>query len=125
MHSELYQAPEEYAKYAEIEDSTGEELTADPARHLSLQQKERPLVTKSLLSLLPFGGYLPKVLDMPLLTWDGENIKTLDIGKYAVEYSRILRKEIGGCDPSANLAMEDKRAKLKAGDLFCFNDEST
>jgi hypothetical protein len=124
LHSELYQAPEEYAKNGEVEDSTGEEFTADPARHLLLQQKEKTLATKSLLSLLPFGGYLPRIFEMPSLTWDGENISTLDITIDAVEYSRILRKEIGGCDASASIAMEEKKVKLKAGDLFCSNNES-
>ena len=116
LHNELYQAPEEYAQDPEFEDSTGKELTADPARHLSLKQKEKPLAMKSLLSILPYGGELPKAADMPLIGWDGGSINVKDIGEHAVRYSRGFRAEIGGCDADAQ---EKPRLNLMAGDLFC------
>jgi hypothetical protein len=42
------------------------------------------------------------------------------IGHHAVNYSRIFRHEIGGCDVSSP---EKIRHELSAADLFCFNDE--
>ena len=74
LHNELYQLPEEYSE-PEQQPSSGE-LTADPADHLSLKHKEIPLVTKSLLTILPFDGSLPKISEMPLLGWEGERICT-------------------------------------------------
>jgi hypothetical protein len=120
VHTDLYEPPEEYAKDAEREvPDTGAELTADPEQHLSLKHPETALATKSLLSILPSGGDLPNVAAMPLLGWDGERIQAAEIGSHAVNYSRIFRKEIGGCDVSAK---EKLRVDLSAGDLFCFND---
>lgn len=66
MHTDLYQAPPEYKEDLEAEIPAGE-LTADPARHLSLMQhKETPLITKSLLSILPLKGELPKIEESTL-----------------------------------------------------------
>lgn len=121
LHSDLYQVPEEYADEPEMEGVDGSELTADPAKHLSLMHPETPLATKSLLGILPFGGELPKVGSMPLLAWDGERIGASEIGTYAVNYSKVFRHEIGGCDVSES---EKLRADLSAGDLFCLNDGS-
>lgn len=120
-HYELYQAPEEYTHDPEMEASDSNELTADPAHHLSLKAKETPLVTSPLLSILPMKGELPKVSQLPLLAWDGEAIEQDMVGVLAVEYSRIFRKELGGCDAGANVAMESMREDFKAGDLFCLS----
>lgn len=120
LHSDLYQTPEEYAGDPEMEAvDSASELTADPTEHLSLMHPEIPLATKSLISILPFGGDLPKIGDMPLLAWDGETTGIPEIGTSAMNYSEIFRHEIGGCAVSA---MEKPRVDLSAGDLFCLND---
>ena len=116
-HSELYQPPEEYSE-PEDQPSSGE-LTADPATHLSLKHKETSLISKSLLSILPFDGDLPKVSEMPLLSWDGEKVSPEGIGNMAVSYSKTFRYEIGGCDVSAR---EKPRVELATSDLFCLLD---
>jgi hypothetical protein len=118
LHNDLYQPPEEYSEEIKVETSDGE-LTADPAKHLSLKHTETPLITKSLLSILPFRGELPKIADMPLLSWDGDRINVEDIGHLAVDYSRVFRREIGGCDEKA---VAKTRYDLAAADLFCLND---
>jgi hypothetical protein len=118
LHNDLYQPPEEYSEEVKAESSNGE-LTADPAKHLSLKHTEAPLVTKSLLSILPFEGKLPKVADMPLLSWNGELINVEDIAQHAVDYSKVFRREIGGCDEEA---VEKTRYHLAARDLFCLDD---
>jgi hypothetical protein len=117
LHNELYQPPEEYSEPEE--QPTAGELTADPAHHLSLKHKENPLVTKSLLAILPFDGDLPKVSEIPLLSWDGQQISEAEIGELAVNYSKIFRHEIGGCEISAR---EKPRVELAASDLFCLTD---
>lgn len=122
LHNDLYQPPEEYSEDPKQETpSDSGELTADPAQHhLSLKHAEAALITKSLLTLLPSGGDLPRITQMPLLGWDGEKVDLEMIGHHAVNYSRVFRHEIGGCDVSA----PDKiRHELLATDLFCFNDE--
>lgn len=121
IHTDLYEPPEEYAKDAEMEVSdTTAELTADPARHLSLKHPETALVTKSLLTILPFGGDLPNIQAMPLLRWDGEQVDKVQIERDAINYSRIFRKGPGGCDESAK---EEPRIDLSARDLFCSEDK--
>ncbi|KAF4610374.1 hypothetical protein G7Y89_g15744 [Cudoniella acicularis] len=121
LHNELYQPPEEYKEDIKVEThSESGELTADPARHLSLKHDEAPLITKPLLTILPSRGDLPRVIKMPFLKWDGELISLDDVGEYAANYSSIFRHEIGGCDVSlpAKPVIE-----LSAQDLFCLNDE--
>ena len=117
LHNELYQPPEEFAEPEE--QPTEGELTADPAHHLSLKHKEAPLITKTLLNILPFGGNLPKILEMPLLSWDGEIISQGGIEETAASYRKSFRLEIGGCDVSAR---DKPRVALAAGDLFCLLD---
>jgi hypothetical protein len=119
LHNDLYQPPEEYS--AEVKDGIAEsgELTADPDQYLSLEHTEAPLITTSLLSILPFEGELPKMAEMPFLSWDGERINVSDIGKHAVAYSKVFRSEIGGCMEDA---VEKQRYEGAAGDLFCLND---
>jgi len=121
LHNELYQPPEEYSDNPRAASpSESGELTADPEHHLSLKRPETALITKSLLTMLPSGGDLPRIMQMPLLGWNGEKIDFEMIGHHAVNYSRVFRHEIGGCDVSAP---EKPRLDLSATDLFCFNDE--
>jgi hypothetical protein len=117
LHNELYQPPEEFAE-PEKQPTEGE-LTADPAYHSSLKHKETPLVMKSLLSILPFAGNLPKISEMPLLSWDGEIMSQPGIEDLAANYTKVFRHEIGGCDVSARAK---PRVALAAGDMFCLLD---
>jgi hypothetical protein len=118
LHNELYQPPEEYREEVEEEHSEGV-LTADPAKHLSLKHAETSLITKSLLSMLPFRGELPKTTDMPLLSWDGTRATVEDFEQHAMEYSSAFRREIGGCHEGTP---EKVREDFSADDLFCLND---
>lgn len=119
LHNDLYQLPEEYSEESNMGiPDLSSELTADPAH--PLKHTEVPLVTKSLLSALPNSGNLPSMVEMPLLTWDGEKVNMTEMEDRAVNYSRIFRHEIGGCDISA---VEKTRIGLTAGDLFCLNDK--
>ena len=123
-HHELYQPPEEYAEDLEAE-AASSEFTADPARHLSLKQKEKALIaqsTKSLLSILPFGGDLPQIADMPLLSWDGKVSDAAGITTQAADYTKVFRREIGGCIATA---VQKVRVHLRATDLFCLDDGSS
>jgi len=63
---------------------------------------------------------LPKILDMPLLSWEGQPLNVNEIGDVAVTYSSIFRHEIGGCNISAP---EKPRVRLTASDLFCLGDK--
>lgn len=123
IHNDLYHAPEEYAEDMKADVAAAAtksgELTADPANHLSLQHKENPLVTTPLLSILPHNGELPRISDMPLLSWDGERIGVEDITLQSEEYSKIFRREIGGCSVEAE---EKERYEMLADDLFCLDD---
>jgi hypothetical protein len=119
LHTELYQPPEEYFNDPEMASpNPSSELTAGP--QLPHMHPETALISKSLLSALPNNGDLPRMMDMPLLTWDGERVKVTVIEQNAVDYSRIFQQEIGGCDATA---APKKRVGLTASDLFCLNDE--
>jgi hypothetical protein len=117
LHNELFHLPEEYSE-PEPPPPSGE-LTADPATHLSSKHKELPLVTTSLLNILPLNGSLPQIADIPLLTWDGTGISIGEIGSYAVNYSKAFRYVYGGCDLSAR---EKPRVEFTTSDLFCLDD---
>ena len=119
LHNDLYQLPEEYSTELKDDIASSGELTADPAQYLSLRHTETPLIMTSLLTILPFEGDLPKMTEMPLLSWDGERINVSDIGKHAVAYSKVFRGEIGGCKHDAE---EKTRYEGAASDLFCLND---
>jgi hypothetical protein len=69
--------------------------------------------------MLPFKGELPKIAGMPLLSWDGSPTTVEDLEQHAVEYSRVFRREIGGCDEGAPEKIQED---FKARDLFCLND---
>ncbi|KIN00305.1 hypothetical protein OIDMADRAFT_199656 [Oidiodendron maius Zn] len=119
IHNELYQLPEEYSHDPEIAiPDSSSLLTADPAH--PLKHTEAPLISKSLLNALPSSGDLPRMIDLPLLGWDGERIKVAEIEEKAATYSRIFRQEVGGCEVAA---AEKKRIGLTAGDLFCLEDK--
>jgi len=117
MHSELYQAPEEYMEELD-EEGSGTELTADPTRYKSLSKGEKPLAMKSLLKILPFKGVLPKISEMPILSWDGEVTSFSGILDSADSYAKVFRREIGGCEEAA---AEKSQVSLLAGDLFCLD----
>jgi hypothetical protein len=119
IHTELYQLPEEYSHDPAIATlDSGSILSADAAH--PRKHTEAPLISKSLLNALPSNGDLPRMTDLPLLGWDGERIKVVDIEERATEYSRIFRHEIGGCEVAA---AAKKRIELAASDLFCLEDK--
>lgn len=119
LHNELYQPPEEYSQDTMSETAASGELTANPAHHIPHIHVEKPLLTSSLLSLLPLGGELPKLAEMPCLSWDGERIELSEIELRSASYSQVFRREIGGCGVDAP---EKMRVDMLAGDLFCLDD---
>ncbi len=125
IHNELYKPPEEFAHSFDGKETLGPQpsadFTADPEHHLSLQHKEEPLATRSLLSLLPSDGILPSLTDMPLLSWDGKTMNKIQLEEDASNYSQVFRREVGGCSTS------DKHKTILEGsadDLFCHDDAS-
>jgi len=122
FHNDLFQPPEEYSKEVKAELEESGELTADPDHYLSLKHRETSLVKTSLLSILPSKGELPKVWDMPLLSWDGERMTADEIYQHAVNYSSVFRREIGGCGVDS---IEQMRIDMLADDLFCLQDQKT
>lgn len=117
VHTDLYQPPEEYAEEPAVQPSDSAELTADPSKHL--QQKEPKLLTTSLLNILPFRGILPKIYDLPMMTWDGHKVIAVELVKLAEQYSQVFKREIGGC-------IDDELKRVKSGtttsDLFCLDE---
>ncbi|KAL2070446.1 hypothetical protein VTL71DRAFT_13472 [Oculimacula yallundae] len=119
LHHDLYKPPEEYSEEVKAETTEAGVLTADPKEHLSLKDKEKMIIKTSLLSILPEKGNLPKLVEMPLLTWDGQLADVETSGELAVNYSSIFKREIGGCSADS---VEKDRVGMFAGDLFCLDD---
>jgi hypothetical protein len=125
VHNELYQPPEEFSNEEEgnPDYKPGSEMdwTADPAHHLSLQHREKPLAQSSLLKVLPAEGKLPGSGDMPLLSWDGKLVTRSELDAGAAKYSQVFRREIGGCSTADQ---HQERVEGSAEDLFCFDAET-
>lgn len=85
VHNDLYHPPEEFSAQTEMEaqnldmDDPAAALEADPARHLSLSQQEKMLVSTSLINILPNKGVMPLPSKMRLLSWDGREITGKDM----------------------------------------------
>ncbi|RFU32857.1 hypothetical protein B7463_g3447, partial [Scytalidium lignicola] len=119
LHTELYQPPEEYLTDPEMKSpkapSLDDELTADPSQHLSLHSPEKSLASKSLLNVLAHKAVLPKISDMPILSWDGLDTKIEDIEKQVEAYQELFKEQIGGCDDGT---VEQPVVEGSAGDLL-------
>jgi len=122
LHHDLYQPPEEYSEEMRADAVMPGELTADPKEHLSLKDKEKTIIKTALVGILPNKGDLPKLSEMPLLTWDGVLTDVDDFGGHAVNYSGVFKREIGGCTENS---VEKDRVGMFAGDLFCLNGPKT
>ncbi|QSZ34348.1 hypothetical protein DSL72_005939 [Monilinia vaccinii-corymbosi] len=111
IHTDLYTPPEEYVDQSD----EATDFTANPADHLSLKDKEEPLIKSSLQTLL---SDLPDELaEMQMIGWDGEEgIDHEERQFLAKEYRRVFRSEIGGCEFGV---AEKERIPMLAGDLFC------
>ncbi|KAI9878402.1 MAG: hypothetical protein M1830_000964 [Pleopsidium flavum] len=128
VHNELYQPPEEF--YASNPPSSlfnttitppdpYDPFTADPSIHpLTTKQTtpEPPLLTTSLLSILPTDGDLPELTTIPLLSYAGDTITSADSTTLATFFAARFKSEIGGCTGSG---VEKHRRPMSAGDLFC------
>ncbi|PQE26271.1 glycosyltransferase 2 protein [Rutstroemia sp. NJR-2017a BBW] len=112
-HTDLYSPPEEYT--TELNEDS--DFTANPAEHLSLKHKEKPLLTTTLQSLL---SELPELAEMPLLSWDGYYLDHETLELKAGQYSQVFRHEIGAC---AEGTVVKQRINMLAGDLFCSGNE--
>jgi len=132
VHNELYQPPEEFASSGSppflSNDTTAspdpdDPFTADPSTQpLSSKQSnpEPPLLTTSLLSLLPADGDLPELTTVPLLSYAGDHITSADSTTLATFFAARFKSEIGGCTGGD---VEKHMRPMSAGDLFCFGDE--
>lgn len=120
IHNELYKPPEEFSNSPDVEEKSTSQASvdfkADPAHHLSLQHTEKSLASKSLLNFLPSEGILPILTDMPLLSWDGNAVKKMELEEAATNYSQVFRREVGGCSTSDK---HKAMAKGSADDLYC------
>lgn len=118
LHDDLYQPPEEFKEENAEKATEDDVLTADPIHHIKPKSDQNKLLKTSLLNILPFDGILPNVFNMPLVTWDGEEIEAADIRPLAAEYSAIFRREIGGCDEELKL---EPFTAMGVSDLFCLD----
>ncbi|KAL6795297.1 hypothetical protein J3E68DRAFT_403892 [Trichoderma sp. SZMC 28012] len=113
IHTDLYEAPEEYQgeKASEQEQDVIKHATElfDPASQIDM------------LATLPHEGELPLLYHLPWITWDGKETYDGAIQKIAAKYRLEFRNQVGQC--------KDENPEVVPGfdsyarDLFCFAKE--
>ena len=131
-HSELYQTPEEYAKKT-IKDQKDESppaldptdsLEADASTHARTKphRPEPPLLTSSLLSLIPRDS--PSLSTLPHISYDAQLLTASDRSSFAADYAATFRREIGNCAAGGGKkAHPPAFVERSADDLFCNLDD--
>lgn len=124
VHNELHQPPEEYRPSHSLSSSAPvptlnpkDLFTIDPSAHLSSLPTgpESPLLTSSLMSLLPNSGDLPELRDLPILSFEGNVLSDFLSESIAHTFANDFRREIGRCNTNHKVDIED----MSAEDLFC------
>ena len=128
VHSELYQPPEEYTKKTMNDQKDESPPALDPTDSLEVdasthartkpRRPEPPLLTSSLLSLLPRD--LPSLSTLPHISYDARPLTASDRSASAADYAATFRREIGNC-VVGNRKSGDQPAFVErsADDLFC------
>lgn len=136
IHTELYQPPEEFSSPSSLSSSSSDTTTTSselPTNYNDIfttdpstpppdpltNTPEAPLLTTSLLSLLPAEGDLPELTFIPLLSHAGDTITSADATTLATFFAGTFRSEIGGCTGGG----AKPRRPLSASDLFCLEDD--
>lgn len=68
-----------------------------------------------MLATLPGDGALPRLRDMPVLSWDGSQSKWKDIESEASDLVDKFRREVGQCKDDSERPQADERV----AELFC------
>ena len=130
LHDELYQLPEEFSDQKPSQaTSTVPPLNPDEplAADSDMQDRKPPpnietsLITTSLVELLPNSGDLLEPSKLPLLSYSGEQITSLDAGNAGYAFIEAFRREVGSCTPAEKTPARRERSAL---DLFCHLDVS-
>lgn len=124
IHNELYQPPEEYKSSRSLLSSAAvptlnpaDPFTVDLSAHLSNPPtgSESPLITSSLMSILPDAGDLPELPSLPILSFEG-NIFSDSLSETTAQiFASDFRREIGRCGSDHEFSIDE----MKADDLFC------
>ena len=128
VHSELYQPPEEYTKKTvngQKEESPPaldptDSFNADASTHARTKPRppEPPLLTSSLLSLLPRD--LPSLSTLPHISYDARPLTASDRSASAADYAATFRREVGNCEiVNGKSANQPAFVERSADDLFC------
>ena len=128
VHDELYQLPEEYSKKPKAEDSLIPDLDPsvpltkeyDPSERRAPPNIETTLLSTDLISLLPNSGDLPKLSDMPLISYNGINMSHDLSYEAAMAFSQTFQREVGGCESTTDASAREPNS---AADLFCHHDD--
>lgn len=124
VHNELHRPPEEYKSSRPLSSSTPvptlnpkDLFIVDPSAHSSNLPAgpESPLLTSSLISLLPNSGDLPELPELPILSFDGNVLSESLSESTAHNFASDFRREIGRCNSKHKVVIED----MSADDLFC------
>lgn len=107
VHTETHVPPEEYAN--DLPKGEGRH-DADSSDDGALAHSRGPL-----LDILPDGGVLPQLYDLPMVSWDGASTETAGLEGRAAKYAADFRREVGGCLNDRAGVKQDKMA----ADLFC------
>lgn len=122
VHEEHYQPPEEYSKTRSHSAplptlDPDDPFTTDPDLAAIIPVQSEPLLGSNLDSLLPWAGDLPKLVNLPILSYEGNPISRSTSTSAAKNFADQFRHEIGRCSKAKVIE------PMSARDLFCNLDD--
>ena len=134
VHSDLYQAPEEFSDKPTTAADTIDQASSDsdtkepflsgkvvephesPKEQRTVVQHSQPLH-----EVLPFDGEAPEMSSLPRMAYLGNMTSAWELEAEVIPYKQLLRQQIGGC-LKAQAIIDRPVAAGKTDDLFCFVD---
>ena len=126
LHHELYQPPEEFSRSEPAADASPptidpekETFDTDPTAHRRERPESMPL-RSSLISILPRSATTQELFELPLLSYEGNEIDASGINSAARAFSNEFRRHVGHCKATSK---QPDVQPMKADDLFCTGED--
>ncbi|KAL8871106.1 MAG: hypothetical protein Q9174_002994 [Haloplaca sp. 1 TL-2023] len=123
LHHELYQPPEEFAKPKKAADAPPptmdpekETFDTDPNAHRPKRPETTPLRRTNLISILPRAATTQELFELPLLSYEGNEIDASGINSAARAFTNDYRRHVSNCKATSK---QPNVQPMRADDLFC------
>ncbi|KAI5362807.1 hypothetical protein Slin15195_G101880 [Septoria linicola] len=133
IHNELAQIPEEYTRPAVADKEPSKPTPEHPEEEAFILSADVPVIAEHreaeleqsptpLHKLLPFGGEIQNIAQLPHLGFDGQVTTVSALTDLQDDYVKFFRKAIGGCTGEA-VSRPRKIDPVRTNDLFCLPGE--